>query len=209
MYFNCWLTLRVWHGEWFRVADLALHWRTLEDRSADMAGGLGDLALLYLSDYAAAAFDSEHYRLASNLFALASDLCCPGEKMRIHVLQLSVYVLTYGCQAVCNSHPRTALVDFNLAFWRKATPGIGGFSSCLHADFNYVCLEWLIHCGWYCVACCWEKTLDMLCVVLVAGCCRQTAGLVLVLSSMPPLEFSWKNYPFVVCFDGLCCLRPF
>ncbi|GMH06254.1 hypothetical protein Nepgr_008094 [Nepenthes gracilis] len=35
------------------------------------------------------------------------------------------------------------LVDFILAFWRNAAPGIGGFHSCLHADLNYVGVEWL------------------------------------------------------------------
>ncbi|GMH31118.1 hypothetical protein Nepgr_032961 [Nepenthes gracilis] len=55
-------------------------------------------------------------RLASDLSALASDLCCQGEKMRIHVMQLSVYVLTCGCQEICNNHSRAVSVDFNLAF---------------------------------------------------------------------------------------------
>ncbi|GMH10649.1 hypothetical protein Nepgr_012490 [Nepenthes gracilis] len=40
VYFNCWLTVRVWHGEWFSVADLAFQWRKSKDGFADVAGCL-------------------------------------------------------------------------------------------------------------------------------------------------------------------------
>ncbi|GMH15516.1 hypothetical protein Nepgr_017357 [Nepenthes gracilis] len=67
---------------------------------------MGHIGLLGCVVIPVALFEFDSQKLASDLYALASDLCCPCEMMRIHVMHLSVYILTCGRQDECNSHPR-------------------------------------------------------------------------------------------------------
>ncbi|GMH15526.1 hypothetical protein Nepgr_017367 [Nepenthes gracilis] len=138
-------------------------------------------------------------KLASDLYALASDLCCPCEMMRIHVMHLSVIVarLVFTSRRSCEASEYHFLVFVGLR--HQQLPGLLALAvpDLPHGSYVYLLLEMLHLTRWL-----------LACLDLPGGF---HSGLEFYLDDGPALLFLPVCHPFCILMGRpksvlpLCC----